>query len=956
MRYFIIISFTFFQLLFSSYNSHGQNFGGNSWNQRWRQINTDTVRVIYPAGIEPQAQKVANMVHAITKNHTHSIGDLQKKIDIVLQNRTVISNGYVGLAPFRSELFLNAPQDPHQIGANWDDVLTIHEYRHALQFANSRRGLTKFVSYLTGQAGWGAMARLSIPDWFWEGDAVMSETALTGQGRGRLPAFYNDYKSLWLDSISYNYQKARNGSIKDFVPNEYNLGFLLTNYGRVTYGDEFWRDVIKDSGKYRGLFYPFSQAIRRRTGHSTKGWYSEAQTYYKEINAIIPSTRDAVVQINKVDKKQTFTSYEYPAITKEGNLLALIHSYKRIPAIYEIDSLGHETKIVTIGRAIDYYFTHRNGKLLWSELGNDERWSWETYSNIIIYDIEQQARQRLTHNSRFMSPDLSPDGKAIIAYEYKPDRSGTLVIISSENGEVKKRIDNPEGYYFSYPKWSENGQQVVVVARNVHGLSTILRVDTQAGIMDALMPFTNHQIGIPVEAGNFIYFSASFSGVDNIYSLDKETRKIAQQTDGALGSYHPFVNRDSGTIYFSRFSSLGSNIFSISPWNVENKEVDVIEPAEMETYSYLDLDKEGSDITEAIPGHVFKSKKYSQATKLINIHSWSWLFADPTFEWALRSNNILNTFALDAGMRYNSNEKGWGYFTTVSYAQLYPVINFTYGNQWRSFDFSDHEPIDPNDPLINSGKIYWRETNLKAGLLLPIDLSAGLYKRSLNVISNYSYFSNNYQGELDDFSFNALENGITLLNRRVKARQNILAKNSQYLFLVYKNDIGSSDKETYARQFHFDSEWTFGGLSANHNIMIQAAYKSDKGDGYRFSDNFLYSRGYGVPFYDNITKFSANYHMPLTYPDWGFWGIIYLYRIRSNVFFDYSRTLFSIESSNTESTQLYNSAGLELVFDTRLFNYYDFSVGVRYAHLLNDDFYNPELKNVFEVFVPILRF
>ncbi len=90
MRYFIIIAFTLLQVFFAVFDAQTQDFGGNYWNQRWRQINTDTVRVIYPAGTETHTQKVANMVHTITKYHSHSIGDLQKKIDILLQNSNVI--------------------------------------------------------------------------------------------------------------------------------------------------------------------------------------------------------------------------------------------------------------------------------------------------------------------------------------------------------------------------------------------------------------------------------------------------------------------------------------------------------------------------------------------------------------------------------------------------------------------------------------------------------------------------------------------------------------------------------------------------------------------------------------------------------------------------------------------------------------------------------------------------
>ena len=934
-----------------SFSSRSQNFGGNSWNQRWRQINTDTVRVIFPIGNEPQAQKVANTVHYLAKYHDKSIGDFQKKIDIVLQNQTVVSNGYVGLAPFRSELFLLAPQDPHQIGTNWLDLLTIHEYRHVQQFSNSRRGLTKFAYYLTGQAGWSVMLRLSIPDWFSEGDAVVSETALTGQGRGRLPSFYNDYRSLWIDSISYKYQKARNGSIKDFVPNEYNLGFLLTNYGRVTYGNTFWRDVIADAGKYKGLFYPFSNAIKRRTGYSTKGLYSQSQIYYQTHSNINLSNYSPDNQININDKKDTFTSYEFPVITANGKILALVHSYKRIPGIYEIDSAGGETKLVNMGRAIDYYYTHRNGKLLWAEFGNDERWSWNTYSNIVIYDIAQRKRIRLTHNSRFLSPDLSYDGKSIIAYEYKPDNSGTLVTISSVTGEVQNSLSNSDGYYFSYPRWAEDNTHAYVIGRNANGLSSIFHVNMQTDAIEALIPFTNHQLGIPVQSGNFIYFSASFSGVDNIYALNKNTHVITQITDGDLGSYQPSIESQTKTLYFSRFSSLGNNIYKLPFENISETEISIQEPAAMEDYAFLEMEKEGSDITYMVPDKHYNSKKYSQSSRLLNFHSWSWFFADPNFEWALRSNNVLNTLAVVVGLRYNSNEKGLGYFADVSYAQLYPVMNFSYGIQRRSLDFNNYNPVDPNDPVLNTERIYFWEQNVKTGIILPFDLSAGLYKTELNLISNYSFFSNKSENHDIDLSINALENGITILHRRIKAKQNIFSKNSQYLYLMYKNDIGTSLDSAYSRQFHFNSELTFGGLAPNHNILFQVAYKYEDNRIYGFSDNFTYSRGYDPVYAENITKFSANYHMPLAYPDWGFWGIIYLYRLRSNVFFDYSIT------NNRSVSECYNSTGLEFILDTRLLNYYDFSIGFRYAYLLNRNPTHDEKKqNVFEFFVPLMRF
>src|ERR1700738_4208852 len=88
-----------------------QQFGGNPPSIRWRQINTDTARIIFPAGLEWQAQQIAAIVHRLSVTTLPTIGSRQQKINIVLQNQTIIPNGYVGLAPFRSEFQLTPEQN-----------------------------------------------------------------------------------------------------------------------------------------------------------------------------------------------------------------------------------------------------------------------------------------------------------------------------------------------------------------------------------------------------------------------------------------------------------------------------------------------------------------------------------------------------------------------------------------------------------------------------------------------------------------------------------------------------------------------------------------------------------------------------------------------------------------------------------------------------------------------------
>src|SRR6185295_13734080 len=169
-----------------------------------------------------------------------TIGSHGRKINLVLQNQTTISNAYVGLGPFRSEFFLTPSQNSFELGSlPWVDQLAIHEFRHVQQYNNFNVGLSKVVRILFGEEGQALANNASIPNWFFEGDAVFNETNVSRQGRGRLPFFYNDYRSLWLANKNYSWMKLRNGSYKDFVPDHYALGFLLVSYGREKYGDKF---------------------------------------------------------------------------------------------------------------------------------------------------------------------------------------------------------------------------------------------------------------------------------------------------------------------------------------------------------------------------------------------------------------------------------------------------------------------------------------------------------------------------------------------------------------------------------------------------------------------------------------------------------------------------------------------------------------------------------------------
>src|SRR5580698_58142 len=242
--------------------SSAQVFGGNPPALKWRQINTEPARIIFPVGLDTAAQQVAAIVGRLSQATLPTIGHTVNKINIVFQNQTTIANGYVQLAPFRSEFQLTPEQNSFDLGSlPWQKLLAVHEYRHVQQFNNFRVGVSAGLYYLFGEGGQALANSLAVPNWFWEGDAVFQETLVSDQGRGRLPYFFNGYRSMRAAGKYYSWMKLRNGSLRDYVPDHYPVGYMLVSYGRQQYGDEFWRKVSRDAAAFRGIFYPMQHAI-----------------------------------------------------------------------------------------------------------------------------------------------------------------------------------------------------------------------------------------------------------------------------------------------------------------------------------------------------------------------------------------------------------------------------------------------------------------------------------------------------------------------------------------------------------------------------------------------------------------------------------------------------------------------------------------------------------------------
>src|ERR1700722_1642557 len=85
--------------------TNAQEFGGNPPSIKWNQIDMPAAKVIFPVGLDSAGRLVANIISQMNNAIKPTIGTKQKQVSILMQNQTTIANGYVGLAPFRSEFY-----------------------------------------------------------------------------------------------------------------------------------------------------------------------------------------------------------------------------------------------------------------------------------------------------------------------------------------------------------------------------------------------------------------------------------------------------------------------------------------------------------------------------------------------------------------------------------------------------------------------------------------------------------------------------------------------------------------------------------------------------------------------------------------------------------------------------------------------------------------------------------
>lgn len=909
-----------FTCLSASWSAQAQilEFEQNPPHLSWRQIQSDRFQLIYPAEFEDEAQKLAGQLQTMILRASHSLQKEPRKISIILQNQTVQSNGFVQLAPRRTEFFTVAP--PAGEMHDWMQHLAIHELRHVVQFDKLVGG---FRAPLWEQLGL-AMYGLMLPSWFFEGDAVLIETLLTEGGRGRMPSWDMKWRTNLLHGKTFSYEKDYLGSMKDVTPGYYELGYFMVTKMRRDASENLLDSLMREMAKNPFRFYSFNRSLKKITGLNTRAWHAATITALKGQWAADEDLRQPerypALPTVKPDKP---AEWLHPAGFAEDKIIALHQGAVSTPEIVVLDLAGQPIEtLIRPGYQVAPHFSYANGLLVWDEIRRNARFGKQVFNVVNTYEIETGTYRQLTTATRLFSPSLSKDGRFIIAVEVSEDNQEAIILLESETGREIQRWKSPAGMHIQTPSFHHSSQKIVCVAISLKG-AAILEVDLQNGRHSFLLDWQTQQLERPVYWEDDVFFKAHYDGLDNIYKWNSQTQRLQKITNARFGAFNPQVDLENNRLLFNNYQLGGFRISSI-PLDEPLTDVGNHWGSALSFFEPLMTEELPPQDSLATDSEVWISRPYKEAANLFNFHSLSATAGDfsdlsnfePGLYWL--SDNLLNTMQTRVGISYDQDIRRSAYHASVTYQRFFPKFELGFRNRGMLSTTQERateaEQID--DPQRTN--LRWRENRMNISMHIPLVYYRRkvIYAAGASVATSYTQ---RYQLDQPQYAEQFIHHVRFPLAYQVYFNKNIrrsaldLAPRwGQNMSVVYrhfpwKNQVNG----TY---FGLRSTWYFPGIAKNHTTILRFNLQNTSGTYEQINDIPLVSG------FDQLAPslvyntFLSSYQMPLAYPDWSAGGVMYIRRIRGGAFFDF-------QNIGREKAWKPRTYGLEVRADLNLFRY-----------------------------------
>ena len=738
---------------------------------KWNFIDTESYRVIYPQGSDSLARVYARKLEKykipVSRTSGYVTGEGDGKIMPVVMHAYNDANGSVAWAPKRMDLFtIPSAYDPEPMP--WSTMLSIHESRHVSQMQFGLTERQKPGKWFLGE-GWNIVAFLLYPSTTaTEGDAVVTETALTPSGRGRTADFLNYYWVAFDHGDFRKWFKWRFVSQLRYSPTYYALGYLTIGGYRYLYNYPYFMS----EGLHLAAAHPGRLGCLESVGKNISGkkwddaWREICDTMYGKWKAEADRRAPYIPSERVLAEPKRYTDYTDNLVIG-SDLYTIRKGHVHAPALVRIDSTGKEHRITGFAPVTSApKWDDASGTLYWSESVPDERWTLKSGSRIRYMKNGRGAKKSLRSRELLYNPIYGE--KAAASVSYHTDGRSSLEILDRDNGNKVASFDAPDTLQLVEPAWIKDNVYVTAISENGYGIYTIID-----GVWKRVISPQPVMIKDFMSFGEELMFTCDRTGVNELYHYDPVSGILRQKTSTRYGASDFQYSEDGRTLYYSSQTMMGKHIFRTPVDSLLDRKVRF---DSLYRYPIAERMKEQEIAAAAAQGYdkavtvdekdvkISDAKRYRKVPHLFNLHTW--------FPAYISVDNIMNNLSFDplwqvislgvSGVTQNKlataigeigysahkdpyNPSKWRHsgHARFTYSGLYPIFQFT-------FDINDRGAREyRNYTDATSGRMYQvdsRELSSpyisgKATMYIPFNFTSGGWNKG--VIPKVSYSISN---------------------------------------------------------------------------------------------------------------------------------------------------------------------------------------------------------------------
>jgi hypothetical protein len=547
---------------------------------RFRVLTTTHFVVYFHQGEETLARRLSGIaeetyrtlgarLHTVPGGHTH----------IVLVDQNDTANGWATPLPYNTiEISAIWPAADESIG-NTDDWLRLvftHEYTHILQLDKSR-GFASAVRHVLGRSPL-AFPNLYLPQWQIEGLATFEESAVTGQGR--VPA--GSFRIIVDEGVRRGRPEPldrANGGLDDWPAgtSAYAYGAYFHEYLAERFGEEKLGALLAESsGRFYYLQSPaFKRVFGRSLGSLWKDFeQSRSQRSASDVGAGTPpparlTFHGFVVSAPRFVRPGKETG---SGGTATPRILYSLSNADDFPALMSVEADGTGER-----RLGSRYFGNglgiANGLAWFDQL--DVKSNVALRSDIYSQDLQTGRVTRLTHDGRFLDPDVSPDGRAVVCVVVQASNRSLAIldVAPGSRAMTLRKVIAGDGTEFASPRWSPDGRFIVAARAGQSRPWEIVLVDAGTGKVSTLVSSTRARNVTPAWTpdGRTILFASDPDGsAFNLFAIDLVDRSDMPAPGDSFrvtrlqaGATDPDVSPDGRTIVYVGYTPQGYDLFTL---------------------------------------------------------------------------------------------------------------------------------------------------------------------------------------------------------------------------------------------------------------------------------------------------------------------------------------------------------------------------------------------------------